>query len=232
MNTTYALLVVLAAVVIFGTVYILRPMAEPSLSTSPVSTSTPIDNTVKVPAETINPQEIKPISQKVAVTLKTSMGDIGLELDGTAAPFTVGNFVYLAQKDFYDNTTFHRVLPAFMIQGGDPLSRDPLSRARHGTGGPGYQFPDEANNRKIVRGAVAMANAGPGTNGSQFFIVVGQAFPHLDGKHTNFGTVTSGMEVVDKIVAVPRDANDNPTQPVIIQDVVIQGNLPAGLQVE
>lgn len=170
---------------------------------------------------TLNPNDITPINGTVAVTLKTSKGDIVFSLDGKAAPLTVGNFVYLARRGFYNGTTFHRVIPDFMIQGGDPLSKDPSQRARHGTGDPGYRFKDEFNERKIVRGEVAMANSGPGTNGSQFFIVVGEGFPHLDGKHTNFGTVTNGMEVVDTIVNVPADANDNPLVPITIESAVV-----------
>jgi cyclophilin family peptidyl-prolyl cis-trans isomerase len=150
------------------------------------------------------------------------MGDIELELDGSLAPITVGNFVYLASQNFYDNTTFHRVIPDFMIQGGDPLSRDPLSRNQHGTGDPGYKFQDEINDNKIVRGAIAMANAGPNTNGSQFFIVTGSAFPHLDGKHTVFGHVTAGMDAVDAISQAEADARDNPIKPITINDVVLK----------
>lgn len=169
----------------------------------------------------INPNDITPINNTVAVTLKTSKGDIMLSLDGKAAPLTVGNFVSLVKQGFYNGTAFHRVIPGFMIQGGDPLSKDPSMRVRHGTGDPGYQFKDEFNARKIVRGEIAMANSGPGTNGSQFFIVVGEAFPHLDGKHTNFGTITSGMDIVDAIVNVPADANNNPLVPVTINEVIV-----------
>lgn len=230
---TYILLIGLALIVIAGVVYTMRPGIEPELPNSPEPSAlaSPIDNTLKFPPVSPTPPNIQPINQKVSVTLKTNLGDIKLELDGGAAPFTVGNFVYLAKQDFYDQTTFHRVIPDFMIQGGDPLSRDPLAREQHGTGGPGYQFRDEANTRKIVRGEIAMANSGPNTNGSQFFIVVGEAFPHLDGKHTAFGTVTAGMDVVDAIVKVAADANDNPVTPVIIQDVVIRDELVPGLQV-
>lgn len=183
------------------------------------------DLSTSVPSATITPMttpsNISPIAEKVNVTLKTSMGDIALELDGTAAPVTVGNFVELAKKGFYNGTTFHRVIPDFMIQGGDPNSKDQTKRSLHGTGGPGYQFEDEINSNKIVRGAIAMANAGPGTNGSQFFVVTAPATPYLDGKHTYFGKVTSGMDVVDKISLVQRDRNDNPLTPITINQVVI-----------
>ncbi len=170
---------------------------------------------------------IQPITQKVTVTLTTSMGEIRLELEGTRAPLAVGNVVALAKKGFYNGTTFHRVIPDFMIQGGDPLSKDPAQRALHGTGGPGYTFPDEINGERIVRGTVAMANAGPNTNGSQFFIVTASATPHLDKKHTNFGKVIAGMDVVDKISQVARDENDNPRHPVVINTVTVETALAA-----
>ncbi len=225
MNYQYLLLVILVLVVAAGLVYILRPSTDPDLSFNPLLPSpSPIDNTIHLgtPKSKIS---IPSIAQKVDVTLVTSLGNIDLTLDGTVAPFTVGNFVQLAKKDFYDGTTWHRVIPDFMIQGGDPLSIDPNLKARHGTGGPGYKFKDEINDNKMVRGAIAMANSGPNTNGSQFFIVVGEAFPHLDGKHTVFGVVTAGMDVVDKIAAVPKDAADNPLEPVIITDIKINSDI-------
>jgi cyclophilin family peptidyl-prolyl cis-trans isomerase len=146
-----------------------------------------------------------------AATLHTSEGAIELELYPDDAPKTVENFVKLSNDGFYDGVIFHRVIPDFMIQGGDPTGT--------GTGGPGYQFEDEPNERRVVRGALAMANAGPNTNGSQFFIVTAEATPWLDGKHTVFGQVTSGMDVVDRISAVDRDANDRPREPVTIERV-------------
>ena len=184
----------------------------------------PVDNTTPFPPPTPESSQpaVVPIQQTVHATITTNLGPIELELDGQSAPITVGNFVYLANEDFYDRTTFHRVIPDFMIQGGDPLSRDPLSRSKHGTGGPGYRFPDEINQNKVVRGAIAMANSGPDTNGSQFFIVTGDAFPHLDGRHTVFGTVTAGMDVVDQISNVKADTNDNPVEPVTIENITIK----------
>jgi peptidyl-prolyl cis-trans isomerase B (cyclophilin B) len=144
-------------------------------------------------------------------TLHTNHGDIELELFPNEAPKTVENFRKLASEGFYDGVTFHRVIPDFMIQGGDPTGT--------GNGGPGYEFEDEFNDHKVVRGALAMANAGPNTNGSQFFIVTTESCPWLDGKHTVFGKVTSGQEVADAIAEVPRDANDKPEQPVIIERI-------------
>ena len=143
--------------------------------------------------------------------LNTNQGRIELELYPAEAPKTVENFTKLAADGFYDGLTFHRVIPDFMIQGGCPLGT--------GTGGPGYVFEDEFNEHKVDRGALAMANAGPNTNGSQFFIVTAQATPHLDGKHTVFGRVTSGQDVVDRISMVARDARDGPLEPVTIDSV-------------
>jgi peptidyl-prolyl cis-trans isomerase B (cyclophilin B) len=152
-------------------------------------------------------------------TLHTNHGAIALELFPADAPKTVDNFVKLARDGFYDGVTFHRVIPDFMIQGGDPTGT--------GRGGPGYTFEDEFNEHKVARGALAMANAGPNTNGSQFFIVTTEAAPWLDGKHTVFGRVTSGMEVVDAISEVPRDASDKPREDVVIERVEIDPSAPA-----
>jgi peptidyl-prolyl cis-trans isomerase B (cyclophilin B) len=144
-------------------------------------------------------------------TLHTSEGPIELELYPEAAPKTVDNFTRLAGEGFYDGLSFHRVIPDFMIQGGCPKG--------DGTGGPGYTFEDEFNDHKVTRGALAMANAGPNTNGSQFFIVTAEACPWLDGKHTVFGRVTEGMDVVDGISEVETGANDKPREPVTIERV-------------
>jgi cyclophilin family peptidyl-prolyl cis-trans isomerase len=144
-------------------------------------------------------------------TLQTNKGAIEFELFDDDAPKTVANFLKLARDGFYDGVIFHRVIPDFMIQGGDPTGT--------GMGGPGYQFEDEFNDNKVVRGALAMANAGPNTNGSQFFIVTAEATPWLDGKHTVFGRVTNGMDVVDAIESVDTDANDKPRDDVTIERV-------------
>jgi peptidyl-prolyl cis-trans isomerase B (cyclophilin B) len=144
-------------------------------------------------------------------TLHTNRGDVTLELFDEDAPKTVENFRKLAEDGFYDGVIFHRVIPDFMIQGGDPTGT--------GTGGPGYTFEDEINAHPIVRGSLAMANAGPNTNGSQFFVVTAEACPWLDGKHTVFGQVTNGMDVVDAISAVDRDARDKPHDDVVIERV-------------
>ncbi len=146
-----------------------------------------------------------------AATLHTNHGSIAIELFDDDAPKTVENFTKLARDGFYDGIIFHRVIPDFMIQGGDPTGT--------GSGGPGYTFADEFNDNKVVRGALAMANAGPNTNGSQFFIVTTEAASWLDGKHTVFGRVTDGMDVVDTISALETDARDRPTTDVVIERV-------------
>lgn len=158
----------------------------------------------------------------VQVVLKTTMGDITLELYPADAPKTVDNFLKLSREGFYNGTKFHRVIKDFMVQGGDPLSKDDSRKAFWGTGGPGYQFEDEINARKIVRGSLAMANAGPGTNGSQFFIVTAKATPWLDGKHTNFGAVVDGMEVVSAIEGVATGEADKPAKDIVVQEVVVE----------
>jgi peptidyl-prolyl cis-trans isomerase B (cyclophilin B) len=144
-------------------------------------------------------------------TLHTNHGAIAIELFDEDAPKTVDNFLKLSRDGFYDGVIFHRVIPDFMIQGGDPTGT--------GSGGPGYQFEDEFNQHKVIRGALAMANAGPNTNGSQFFIVTTEAASWLDGKHTVFGRVTDGMDVVDTISDLETDARDRPREDVVIERV-------------
>jgi cyclophilin family peptidyl-prolyl cis-trans isomerase len=144
-------------------------------------------------------------------TIQTSEGPIVFELFDEDAPQTVENFRRLAEQGFYDGLTFHRVIKDFMIQGGCPEGT--------GTGGPGYAFDDEINSHKVVRGALAMANAGPNTNGSQFFIVTADACPWLDGKHTVFGQLTGGSDILDKLEAVPTDSGDRPVEPIGIASI-------------
>ena len=144
-------------------------------------------------------------------TLQTNAGPITIELFDEDAPKTVENFRKLAGDGFYDGLIFHRVIRDFMVQGGCPEGT--------GTGGPGYTFEDEFNDHKIVRGALAMANAGPNTNGSQFFIVTTAEAPWLDGKHTVFGEVTDGLDAVDAIEATPTGAGDRPVEPQVIERV-------------
>ncbi|MBA2342358.1 MAG: peptidylprolyl isomerase [Thermoleophilaceae bacterium] len=147
----------------------------------------------------------------MSATLHTNHGPIEVEFFEAEAPKTVENFTKLAGDGFYDGLTFHRVIKDFMLQAGCPEGT--------GTGGPGYTFEDEFNEHKVVRGALAMANAGPNTNGSQFFIVTTEAAPWLDGKHTVFGRVTDGMDAVDAIEGVSTGAGDKPNEPVLIERV-------------
>lgn len=150
--------------------------------------------------------------------IKTNQGDIKVEFYNQESPVTVNNFLKLADEKFYDDTKFHRVIKDFMIQGGDPNSKDD-DWSNDGMGGPGYTFKDEFNKHPLVNGSLAMANSGPNTNGSQFFIVTAAATPWLDGKHTNFGEVTEGMDVVNKITQVKVNENDHPTEDVTILGV-------------
>lgn len=158
-------------------------------------------------------KEYKMNSDNFAI-FHTSMGDISVELYKQDAPNTVANFVKLSKQGFYNGLTFHRVIKGFMIQGGDPKG--------DGTGGPGYQFADEINSHKIVKGSLAMANAGANTNGSQFYIVTEEDQPSLDGKYTNFGQVVSGLDIAVKISEVATDSNDKPVDAVIINSIEIQ----------
>jgi len=154
--------------------------------------------------------------------LETTFGSITLKFFPDVAPGHVKNFVDLATKGFYDNTTFHRVIPCFMIQGGDPNSKD-ANKSKHGTGGPGYMIKAEFNARPHKRGTLSMARAGsPDSAGSQFFICVKDS-AFLDRQYTVFGEVESGIEVVDKIVAVPRDGNDNPNERVEMKVKIVEG---------
>jgi cyclophilin family peptidyl-prolyl cis-trans isomerase len=146
-----------------------------------------------------------------AATMNTTEGPVTLELFDEDAPKTVGNFKELVGQGFYDGLIFHRVIKDFMIQGGSPKAT--------GTGGPGYTFEDEINQHKVERGKLAMANAGPNTNGSQFFIVTIDAAPWLDGKHTVFGEVTEGMDVIDRIEGTETDGRDKPVNDVRIESV-------------
>ena len=150
-----------------------------------------------------------------AATMNTTQGAITFELFDEDAPKTVENFRKLSSEGFYDGLTFHRVIKDFMIQGGCPQGT--------GTGGPGYTFEDEINQHKVARGALAMANAGPNTNGSQFFIVTADSCPWLDGKHTVFGRATAGMDVVDRLEHVATDDADRPTEPIAIASIDLSG---------
>lgn len=165
-------------------------------------------------SETNTPADI----QYSSAILHTTFGDITVKFYPQDAPRTIANFIKLVSSKFYDKTTFHRVIKGFMIQGGDPNSKD-NDKSNDGQGGPGYTFKDEFNSHKLVRGSLAMANSGPNTNGSQFFIVTAASTPWLDGKHTNFGEVTSGMEVIDEIENSQTDSADHPLTNIIINSI-------------
>ncbi|MFA4818463.1 MAG: peptidylprolyl isomerase [Patescibacteria group bacterium] len=152
--------------------------------------------------------------------IKTNRGDLVFKFY-PASPNTVANFVKLANSGFYNGVKFHRVIKGFMVQTGDPNSKDD-DWSNDGQGGPGYQFADEINNNKLVRGSLAMANAGPNTNGSQFFIVTAAATPWLDGKHTNFGELIEGQEILAEIESAPTNANDHPLSDIVIQAIELK----------
>lgn len=187
----------------------IKPSSKPSKNDQ--ATGQPTSSTPASQLENLS-------SQFNQAIIKTNFGKIKVEFYANESPITVNNFMNLAKKGFYNNIKFHRVIKDFMIQGGDPNSKD-NDWTNDGQGGPGYQFQDEINSHKLVKGSFAMANAGPNTNGSQFFIVTAEATPHLDGKHTNFGHVIEGMDVVEKITNVKVNNNDHPTEDVIINDI-------------
>ncbi len=193
-----------------GGLYILSGNSTVSNSADTATGNTTIKATTTMP------------SQYTQATIHTSAGDIVVNFHNADAPKTVDNFAKLAKEGFYDGTKFHRVIKDFMIQGGDPLSKNDSDKARWGTGGPGYQFEDEINSHKLVRGSLAMANAGPNTNGSQFFIVTAEATPWLDGKHTNFGEVVSGIDIVQKIESGKAGQNDQPLDPISITGIDVR----------
>ena len=155
------------------------------------------------------------------VEIETTKGLITVELYADLSPKTVDYILGFAGKGIYDNTIFHRVIKDFMIQGGDPLTKDPSKSALFGTGDPGVKFDDEFNDEPLIRGSIAMANSGPNTNGSQFFIVTAEATPWLDGVHTNIGRVIGGMDIVDAISQVDTDPNDRPIEDVKVISVKV-----------
>ncbi len=168
------------------------------------------------------PEQDDYFAKYTGAIIKTNMGNIEVEFY-PESPVTVNNFMNLVKDGFYTGTKFHRVITDFMIQGGCPNSKDD-DWSDDGTGGPGYYFQDEINNHPLVRGSLAMANGGANTNGSQFFIVTAEATPWLDGKHTNFGKVVSGMDVVDKIEALPvnNTVQNHPTVDAIINAIELK----------
>jgi len=217
MKTRDIILIIVAAAIVAFILYIGYKQSVPASPSEP----TPAVANTQTP--TINSNNTKPMT---AATLTTNKGIITLELYGDQAPKTVENFKKLAEEGFYNGTRFHRVIKGFMIQGGDPLSKDTSAQSRWGTGGPGYQFADEINPTSDLyktgykRGVLAMANSGPNTNGSQFFIMhADYALPPL---YTIFGNVTSGLDVVDAIANTPTAPGDRPTTDIVIEKVEIK----------
>ncbi len=192
-----------------------KPTADELNNSSAPSLATTPTNSANTNTSTTMPQP--PITQAV---LRTNLGNITIKFY-TESPNTVANFIKLASAGFYNDTKFHRVIKQFMIQGGDPNSKDD-DWSNDGTGGPGYKFKDEFNSHPLVRGSLAMANAGPDTNGSQFFIVTAPSTPWLDGKHTNFGQITAGMDIVDKIEQAKTNSNDHPLTDITIQSIELK----------
>lgn len=195
-----------------------------SVSQKPVAQKTDTETrkpepvTPKQGMQNIDPSKFENlVAEYKSAIIKTSLGDIKVDFFGADSPKTVNNFLNLAKIGFYDGTRFHRVISDFMIQGGDPNSKSD-DWSIHGMGGPSYKFADEFNSHKLVRGSLAMANSGPNTNGSQFFVVTSTETPWLDGRHTNFGQVVGGMDVVTKIEGVSKNQNDHP-----LEDITVTG---------
>lgn len=226
-NSSHRLGLIVALLIIVGvaTAFVMNKKGTESVATEKTETASAktdsAQDTTASTAQTPAPETAgsKAISGAV---IKTNFGDIEVVFYGADAPKTVENFTKLASAKFYDSTKFHRVIKGFMIQGGDPFSKDDAQIGRWGTGGPGYQFGDEINSHKIMRGVLAMANGGPDTNGSQFFIVTAQATPWLDGHHTVFGKVVKGMDVIDKIENTPTGPNDVPKTPVVVESITFK----------
>lgn len=200
-------------IIVLCTALILAACSGPTTPGTSDAPSVPSDAIIE-PSET--PQETTTMTNPTVV-LHTTLGVIELELYTDKAPITAGNFIKLAEEGFYDGTAFHRVIPDFMIQGGDPLSKD-YSNPAIGTGGPPYRIRDEfAPGLKHDKpGILSMANSGPNTGGSQFFITTVPT-PWLDGKHAIFGRVVNGMDVIEQIEAAPRDARDKPRTAIVIE---------------
>lgn len=198
-----------------------QPVAGPALSSEGMTNDSKNNETKTMSDKEKQEAAIAELAKINQIVLQTNKGDIVLEFYKQEAPNTCINFANLAKQGFYNGTKFHRVIKDFMIQGGDPNSRDG-SPDTWGRGGPGYKFADEINAKPLVRGTLAMANSGPNTNGSQFFIVTADSTPWLDGKHTAFGQVVAGMDVVDAINETAVNSSNQPLDPVIITNVVVK----------
>ncbi len=222
-NKTLWLWIGLIAVLLVG-FFIYQNNSQPVVNDTTVDLfSTSTSGQPAVPVASSSSVTNTTMQDNPIVVFDTTKGKIEVELFRDKAPKTVANFLKLTESGFYNGTLFHRVIKGFMIQGGDPLTKsDPTNIAIHGTGGPGYTFADEINNVKLTAGILAMANAGPNTNGSQFFIVTAAATPWLDGHHTAFGRVVSGMDVVSAIENVPTGQNDRPGQEVKVNSISVK----------
>lgn len=222
-NTSHKLGLIVALIIIAGVGFFFMKSKDTTQksATEAQNAKTGAETTVPTPAEA-QPLVATPKVAPTGAILKTNLGDIEVAFFTKDAPKTVENFTVLSETGFYAGTKFHRVIKSFMIQGGDPLSKDDALQARWGTGGPGYSFADEINPNKLVRGVLAMANSGPNTNGSQFFIVTAGATPWLDGKHTAFGKVIKGMDVVDKIEHTATGPNDVPKTPMVVESITLK----------
>lgn len=213
-----ALFAVGGLIVVLGIIAIVSSKPTEPAPALPLTTDSPMDT----PSETNQAAMPSPTEKATQVTFVTTKGNIVLTLDTVHTPKTAENFLKLAKSGFYDGTRFHRVIAGFMIQGGDPLSKEVAKKAMWGTGGPGYTFPDELGpTNKNSRGTISMANRGPDTNGSQFFINLVDN-DYLDTKHTVFGYVSQGLDVMDAVGKVPTDAGDKPIEDVIVTQVLVQ----------
>ena len=222
-NASHRLGLAAAFIIIAGVSYFYFMPAQDTSKTA-TSVSDLQSSTASVPAtaapKTGETATTTPIA--TGATIKTNRGTIEVAFFNADAPKTVENFQKLAASGFYTDTKFHRVIKGFMIQGGDPLTKDDARKAEWGTGGPGYAFEDEFNKNKLVRGVLAMANSGPDTNGSQFFIVTAGATPWLDGHHTVFGKVVRGMDVVDSMEGSPTGQGDVPKTPIVVESITLK----------
>jgi cyclophilin family peptidyl-prolyl cis-trans isomerase len=218
MSKFWQIFAVLGGVLILFLVFSFSNKTD-TVQNSPTNETASTTQTEQIATTTIINEQTK---KNMIATFKTNQGEFSIQLENEKAPKTVENFTKLAQSGFYDGQRFHRVIEGFMIQGGDPLSKDIANKAMWGTGGPGYKFVDEfGQGLSNVTGTISMANAGPNTNGSQFFINTNDNV-FLDGKHAVFGKVVSGMDVVMKISNVPTDQTDKPVSDVIIEKVEVK----------
>jgi len=215
------LMIVLGAVIIVGALMLFNKYNTNNLSENIMQEDKKTEENILNENAVISDTKTASENDIVKVIFNTSVGEITLEMYPEKAPKTVANFVELAEKGFFGGTRFHRVINDFMIQGGDPLSKEESQRPNWGTGGPGYSFEDEQNDLALVSGVIAMANSGPNTNGSQFFIITAEATPWLQGKHTGFGKVISGFDVVENIEKSEVGPTDQPLEDIVINTVEI-----------